>query len=111
MRFNPNPEPEPLGMMRTQHVGHTKGMFREPAVSMLKLIPLVTILCLATGASRPDTQPAPGPGIEKAYISFRIGTPQWMPEQQYRDLLALFERHKDNMGWSGAARSTTPNAL
>jgi hypothetical protein len=32
--------------------------------------------------------------IEKAFISFRIGTPQWMPEHRYRDLLALFEKYK-----------------
>ena len=34
------------------------------------------------------------PLIEKAFISFRIGTPQWMPEHRYRDLLALFEKYK-----------------
>ena len=32
--------------------------------------------------------------IEKAFISFRIGTTQWMPENRYRELLALFERYK-----------------
>ena len=34
------------------------------------------------------------PLIEKAFISFRIGTPQWLPDQRYRDLLALFEKYK-----------------
>jgi hypothetical protein len=34
------------------------------------------------------------PVIEKAFISFRIGVPQWMPENRYRELLALFERYK-----------------
>jgi hypothetical protein len=45
--------------------------------------------------------PSPGapqaqgqPRIEKAFISFRIGTSQWMPDQRYRELLALFEKHK-----------------
>lgn len=32
--------------------------------------------------------------MEKAFISFRIGVPQWMPENRYRDLLALFEKYK-----------------
>ena len=32
--------------------------------------------------------------IERASISFRIGTPQWMPDQRYRELLAVFEKHK-----------------
>ncbi len=31
--------------------------------------------------------------LEKASISFRIGVPQWMPEQRYLDLLALFEKY------------------
>ncbi|MBM3999684.1 MAG: hypothetical protein FJ297_09135 [Planctomycetes bacterium] len=34
------------------------------------------------------------PPIDKAFIAFRIGTPQWMPEDRYEELLALFERHK-----------------
>lgn len=31
--------------------------------------------------------------LEKASISFRIGVPQWMPEQRYLDLLALFDKY------------------
>jgi hypothetical protein len=31
--------------------------------------------------------------LEKASISFRIGVPQWMPEQRYLDLLSLFEKY------------------
>ena len=31
--------------------------------------------------------------LEKASISFRIGVPQWMPEQRYRDLLSLFDKY------------------
>jgi hypothetical protein len=34
------------------------------------------------------------PGIEKAFISFRIGVTQWQPENRYRELLALFEKYK-----------------
>jgi len=32
--------------------------------------------------------------FEKAFISFRIGVPQWMPENRFRELLALFEKYK-----------------
>ena len=54
-------------------------------------------------AAEPDAPSPPVSGtltpradssIKKAFISFRIGTSQWMPENRYRDLLALFERHK-----------------
>ncbi len=34
------------------------------------------------------------PELEKAFISFRIGVPQWMPEDRYRELLDLFEQHR-----------------
>ena len=34
------------------------------------------------------------PPIEKAYIAFRIGTPQWLPDNRFRELLALFEKYK-----------------
>lgn len=36
----------------------------------------------------------PGTSVAKAFISFRIGPPQWMPENRYRELLALFEKYK-----------------
>jgi hypothetical protein len=32
--------------------------------------------------------------IEKAFISFRISPMQWMPENRYKELLTLFEKHK-----------------
>jgi hypothetical protein len=32
--------------------------------------------------------------IGKAFISFRIGLTQWMPENRYRELLALFQKYK-----------------
>ena len=47
----------------------------------------------ATASPSIPATPAP-PAIEKAFISFRIGTPQWMPDQRYRELLALFEKYK-----------------
>ena len=31
--------------------------------------------------------------IDKAFISFRIGVTQWMPEQRFQELLDLFERY------------------
>jgi hypothetical protein len=32
--------------------------------------------------------------INKAYISFRIGVPQWLPESRFKELLTLFDRYK-----------------
>jgi len=34
------------------------------------------------------------PALDRAFISFRIGVPQWMPEGRFRELLALFEKHR-----------------
>lgn len=34
------------------------------------------------------------PPLEKASISFRIAPHQWMPDQRFRELLALFEKYK-----------------
>jgi len=34
------------------------------------------------------------PALNRAFISFRIGVPQWMPEARYGDLLALFEKYR-----------------
>jgi hypothetical protein len=48
-----------------------------------------------SAAPSPGTPATPAPpAIEKAFISFRIGTPQWLPDQRYRELLALFEKYK-----------------
>ena len=44
----------------------------------------------AAGNERVATRPA----IEKAFVSFRIGTTQWMPDNRFRELLGLFEKHK-----------------
>lgn len=35
----------------------------------------------------------PLPMIRRATISFRIGTPLWMPPERFRELMALFESH------------------
>lgn len=50
----------------------------------------------STAASTSPSPPAAPvfPNIEKAFISFRIGTSQWMPDRRYRDVLALFEKYK-----------------
>jgi hypothetical protein len=55
----------------------------EPSVTAPAVPPTVT--------AEPSRTP---PVIEKAFISFRIGVPQWMPERRYRELLSLFEKHK-----------------
>ena len=34
------------------------------------------------------------PPLDRAFISFRIGVTQWMPESRYRELLAMFEKYK-----------------
>lgn len=31
--------------------------------------------------------------LDRAFVSFRIGTPQWMPEQRFQELLRMFKRH------------------
>ena len=41
----------------------------------------------------PEVSQAAQP-IDKAFISFRIGVPQWMPDDRYRELLAMFEKYK-----------------
>jgi hypothetical protein len=45
-------------------------------------------------SQHPATATRPVPAIDKASVSFRIGVPQWLPEQRFRELLALFEKHK-----------------
>ena len=41
----------------------------------------------------PEVSQAAQP-IDKAFISFRIGVPQWMPDDRFRELLAMFEKYK-----------------
>ena len=61
----------------------------------------VLLCCVRASAAEPagDTQVTPAGStvtsvIDRAFISFRIGVPQWMPEDRYRELLALFEKYK-----------------
>jgi hypothetical protein len=37
----------------------------------------------------------PGSNISKAYVSFRIGVPQWTSENRFRELLDLFDRYRE----------------
>jgi hypothetical protein len=48
---------------------------------------------LVAASITPEVSPAAQP-IDKAFISFRIGVPQWMPDDRYAELLALFEKYK-----------------
>lgn len=58
--------------------------------------PLVILLSTSAlvVAGEPTTNPGQGQAIEKAFISFRIGPPQWLPENRYGELLTLFEKYK-----------------
>jgi hypothetical protein len=48
-----------------------------------------------SGGSLPGSAQGPAQSrIQKAFVAFRVGTAQWMPEHRYRDLLALFEKYK-----------------
>lgn len=71
------------------------------AVWWVALVNLAPGLSRNAGAAEPLAQTSPAiapasatPGIERAFISFRIGTPQWMPEPRYHELLALFEKYR-----------------
>lgn len=61
----------------------------------------VLLCCVHASAAEPSartqatsTASLAAPAIERAFISFRIGVPQWMPEGRYRELLALFEKYQ-----------------
>ncbi|MHB8864524.1 MAG: hypothetical protein ACYC6N_19135 [Pirellulaceae bacterium] len=45
-------------------------------------------------AESPPEEPAAVQAIDKAFISFRIGVPQWMPDERFAELLAMFEKYK-----------------
>jgi sialidase-1 len=44
------------------------------------------------GAS--DVSPAPTAVVSKAFISFRIGVPQWLSDSRFHELLGWFEKYK-----------------
>jgi hypothetical protein len=60
----------------------------------LTAIALVLSVATISRAAEPTNIPEQGQTVEKAFISFRIGPPQWMPENRYGELLALFEKYK-----------------
>ena len=62
----------------------------------MKTLEIVTGLCLLPAllcgpAGGAETAPAK---LDKAFISFRISTQQWMPEERFAGLLALLEKYK-----------------
>ncbi|MGA2255837.1 MAG: hypothetical protein ABSG53_14420 [Thermoguttaceae bacterium] len=69
-------------------------------VTVITLVLSAATLSLAIEpSSQQPTKAAVAPlrqslAVEKAFISFRIGPPQWMPEDRYGELLALFEKYK-----------------
>jgi hypothetical protein len=59
---------------------------------------LATVLVSSCGRSvqnpvRAGAEPA-GQSIQKAAVSFRVGTTQWMPEARFNELLKLFDKYK-----------------
>ena len=48
----------------------------------------------SVGAAAGGEQAATRPAIERASVSFRIGSTQWLPDARFRELLDLFEKHK-----------------
>jgi len=65
--------------------------------SMLSMIAVVLAACLFNASEPTFGQPSGESGhvaLDRAFISFRIGVTQWMPEGRYRDLLALFEKYR-----------------
>ena len=73
------------------------GLFVARSVLVLSAV-IVTASFQAWPVAGAETSPPReaerGKAIEKAFISFRIGVPQWMAENRYRDLLAIFEKYK-----------------
>jgi hypothetical protein len=68
---------------------------KKASAAFAILVLTATIAAATDRASAADPGPQTKPTtIERAFISFRIGTPQWLPDNRYRELLALFEKHK-----------------
>lgn len=63
----------------------------------MKTLACGTVLWLSAlwcGPARAAAEEAAPPAPQKAFISFRVSTQQWMPEARFERLLALFEKHK-----------------
>ena len=64
---------------------------------MMKRLAAIVIALLTTvysAAAEPPAATSQKPVIPKASISFRISPLQWMPENRFGELLALFEKYK-----------------
>jgi hypothetical protein len=78
---------------------------KRSAEVLLAVLILGSVTPIARAQDVPLTTPRPTAGqapgkisqpttIRKAFVSFRIGVPQWMPQQRYEEVLALFEKYK-----------------
>lgn len=62
---------------------------------MKTLAGVIGLCLLSSVAGRPVVAAEAGrQKLDKAFISFRISTLQWMPEERFDELLALFEKYK-----------------
>lgn len=59
---------------------------------MMRILLLATLVALwpVPQVAEAENRPA----ITKAFVSFRIGVPQWLSPERYEELLALFEKYK-----------------
>ena len=79
--------------------GRVVGLLRACVLAITTVCAVCAADVPSPGAGEPSSPRAisqanaPEP-LDKAFISFRIGTTQWMPEDRFKELLALFERHK-----------------
>lgn len=80
---------------------HLRGPLLRGAAKLVLLMALTAAIRIPAGeptttpSSAQPSSPAPVPtAVAKAFISFRIGVPQWSSETRYRELLGWFERYK-----------------
>jgi hypothetical protein len=55
---------------------------------------LIFLFILLFGGFLPKSVNAANPKIEKAFVSFRIGVPMWNSQEQFTELLDLFDKYK-----------------
>ncbi len=66
----------------------------RPIVSAMSVGLIVCFLNVQEPSLAQPKSPAVQPALDRAFISFRIGVPQWLPEARFRDLLAMFEKYR-----------------
>ncbi len=66
----------------------------RPIVSAVRVGLVVCCLGARVPALGQSESESVRPAVDRAFISFRIGVTQWMPETRFRDLLAMFEKHR-----------------